>query len=186
MFIRLIAGFSLALVALASEARAATVSCGGSDVMVTLTTSPTAGTCNAIGNGNSLNGNGSDPVNQAGYLTLDTTSTAGLVPLTITLGNSGTFSFVASALYTDYVLGIQTSLGSIKPDYFAFNLPTGIVSGSYLISHSGTFATEAVLYGHEAISASPVPGPIVGAGLPGIVMALGGLIAWRCRRMAAA
>lgn len=27
-----------------------------------------------------------------------------------------------------------------------------------------------------------VPGPVVGAGLPGIVMALAGLIAWRRRR----
>jgi hypothetical protein len=36
------------------------------------------------------------------------------------------------------------------------------------------------------IAASAVPGPIVGAGLPGVVMALGGLIAWRRRRMAAA
>lgn len=184
MFRRLIAGFSLALLAAVSAANAATVSCGGA-VMVTLTTTSTAGTCNSIGNGNILNGN-NDPVNTAGYLTLDTTSTSGLVALAITLGNSGAFSFVASSLYTDYVLGIQTTAAAPKPDYFAFNLPLGVVSGSYSINDAGTSATAAVLYGHLVASASPVPGPIVGAGLPGLVMALGGLIAWRRRRRAAA
>ena len=183
MFIRLIAGLSLAVMALASEAEAATVSCGG-DVMVTLTTSA-AGTCNVTGNGNSLNGI-NDPINTGGYLTLDTTTTSGLVPLTISLGNSGTFSFLASALYTDYVLGLQTSPSNPKPDYFSFNLPAGVVSGSYSINDTGTSATGAVLYGHLVTSASPVPGPIVGAGLPGVVMALGGLLVWRRRRMTAA
>lgn len=38
----------------------------------------------------------------------------------------------------------------------------------------------------SATIASPVPGPLVGAGLPGVVMAFGGLIAWRRRRQAVA
>jgi hypothetical protein len=36
------------------------------------------------------------------------------------------------------------------------------------------------------VSLAAVPGPIVGAGLPGLVMAVGGFIAWRRRRMASA
>jgi len=40
--------------------------------------------------------------------------------------------------------------------------------------------------GAITLEAAPVPGPIVGAGLPGLVMALGGLIAWRRRRIATA
>jgi hypothetical protein len=36
------------------------------------------------------------------------------------------------------------------------------------------------------VNAAAVPGPIVGAGLPGLVMALGGFVAWRRRRNQAA
>jgi hypothetical protein len=181
MLIRFIAGFSLALFATVSAANAATVNCG-SPVTVTLTVS-TAGTCIETGNGNSLDGN-NDPINQAGYVTLDTTSTSGLVTLAFTLGNSGSFSFLASALYTDYVLGIQTTAASPKPDYFVLSLPAGVVSGTYSINDSGTSATGAVLYGHLATRAEPVPGPALGAGLPGLLLALGAFFAWRRRAMA--
>jgi hypothetical protein len=36
------------------------------------------------------------------------------------------------------------------------------------------------------VSLAAVPGPIVGAGLPGLLMAAGGFVAWRRRRMVVA
>lgn len=179
MLNRLSAGFAVALLASVSAANAGTISCG-SPTAVTVNSSPTA-SCYTTGNGNNVTGN-NDPVNQAGYVTLDTTTTIGLLTLTFSLANSGQFSFTASALYTDYLLGIQTTEASPKPDYFVFSLPSGVTSGTYSINNTGTLATGAVLYGHLALAASPVPGPVVGAGLPGLVMALGGLVILSRRR----
>jgi hypothetical protein len=51
------------------------------------------------------------------------------------------------------------------------------------IDQDGTGGISVSSFGAPVLS---VPGPIVGAGLPGLLMALGGLIAWRRRRMVAA
>ncbi|UPJ53343.1 hypothetical protein IVB30_19725 [Bradyrhizobium sp. 200] len=39
---------------------------------------------------------------------------------------------------------------------------------------------------HFSVSGLPVPGPIVGAGLPGLLIAVAGFIGWRCSRRAPA
>ena len=168
----------------ANAAEAALVTCptGGSGATITLTTSIVA-TCSLSGNGNNITGS-NDVINNLAptYLTLDTTATVGLVPLTFSGTTSGSFSFTGTG-YQDFILGIQTSTGQPQPDYFSFILPSGITSGDWLLTGSETQVTRALLYGHVAA----VPGPIMGAGLPGLMLAGGGFLAWwRRKRKAAA
>lgn len=70
------------------------------------------------------------------------------------------------------------------------------VAGGSLTSLSGLFRDEGLFAGAptfpaarliiETTDVSAVPGPVVGAGLPSLVMALGGFLAWRRRKALAA
>lgn len=78
---------------------------------------------------------------------------------------------------TDYYAAIYTNIA----------LSTGSHQFQLFVTDSCCFGGGTTASWSAASEAAAVPGPIVGAGLPGLVMAFGGLIAWRrCRNQGAA
>ena len=110
------------------------------------------------------------------------------VPFGLTGITSGSFQFLPSPLGFTYALGIETfnPIDHTTRDFSFFFEPqlvlatSGPDAGKYVPAVNGGIFTiagggavvDAVLY---------VPGPIVGAGLPGLVFAGAGLLGW-CRR----
>jgi hypothetical protein len=104
---------------------------------------------------------------------------------TLTLSGLGTFS--APADYFEV-----TNVGIVNV------YPIGAIPRMYVFNGEGTFQFGTCPssffpcgFFHAATTTfssdiSPVPGPIVGAGLPGLLMAIAGLIGWRRSRRAIA
>lgn len=82
-------------------------------------------------------------------------------------GFTGSLSFNVLAAAPLSIASLQFNIVDGQQIYFA----------SDLVARNGNTANVGATF-----SASPVPGPVLGAGLPGLVMAFGGLIAWRRRK----
>jgi hypothetical protein len=83
-----------------------------------------------------------------------------------------------------------SSLGIFTGTTFSWTLHTfGVIgTGSDILKFVAVGTSDSFGGSLDAVSiaTAAVPGPVLGAGLPGLAMAMGGLIAWRRRRTATA
>jgi hypothetical protein len=117
-----------------------------------------------------------------GYLITDATGTWNVSgeSLSITLLAPGAFH------NNDNILYAQNNTFSLDSSGFAFLANDSPTPYPVTVSSTGAFFNGSDLLDSLVINSVPVPGPIAGAGLPGLLLAGGGLLAWwRSRRKAA-
>jgi hypothetical protein len=91
-------------------------------------------------------------------------------------GGSGT------GVGSDYFVGGRTGNDYVTLTAIAPGQPFTITEVFHIVSDGGTCCHLAGAILVDPVASVPVPGPIAGAGLPGLILASGGLLGWWRRR----